>query len=192
MLGDQHRDRRQLRDLTPPRPPRRQLLRRAEHVPAASAAFGVVIDKLVDLILRQQRTAGALMPGLAAGTPLLPVPRQKLLRLRPRLRTPLLPRPRGILRRRLRPRPRTLPPLLLKPRHPLHQQTDLALVASSHLKQELNARLTTRVIDRLSLRPLHTTQFDKRTEDPLSKTGNNRTGSTTERVLVYLLLQGFR
>ena len=163
MLPNNQRDRRQLDDLTPTRTPRRQLLLIAELVPATAAAVGVVIDELVDLILAGERPAGALMPGLPTRSAPLPIPRQQLLRLRPRLRPPLLTRLRRILRRRPRPGTRTLPRPLLKPPDALLQQQRLRgqpLHRRGQLKDDLDATLPARVIDRLRLRPLHTTQFD--------------------------------
>ena len=67
MLADQDRDRRQLRDLTPPGPPGRHPLLSGEVITAAPAAFRIVVDELVDQILALERTTRALMPGLAAG-----------------------------------------------------------------------------------------------------------------------------
>ena len=97
MLGDHHRDRRQLRDLTPPRPPRRDPFLDAELMTAAAAAVRIVIDERIDLILRRQRTAGTLMPGLTPGSPPLAILSQQLLRFGPRFGSPLLTRLRWIL-----------------------------------------------------------------------------------------------
>ena len=97
MLADQDRDRRQLRDLTPPGPPGRHPLLSGEVITAAPAAFRIVVDELVDQILALERTTRALMPGLAAGRTPLGIACQQLLRLRPRLRSPLLTRLRRIL-----------------------------------------------------------------------------------------------
>src|SRR6202035_1707590 len=144
---------------------------------AASAAVGVVIDELVDLILGRQRTAGALMARLAASTSLLRIPRQQLLRLRTRLRPPLLPRLRGVLRRRLRPGTRALPRLLLKTPDPLLQQPRLRrqpLHRRGQLENDLDATIPPRVVDRLGLCPLHTTQFGKRTKVPLFNPDNTQ------------------
>ena len=121
-------------------PPRGQLLVLAELVPAAAAAVRVVVDDLVHLILGRQRTAGAPMPGLTPGRAPLALLGQQLLRLRPRLGSPLLTRLRRILRRRLRPRPRVLPRLLLKPPDPLLQHPRLPLNRRGQLKNHLNAR----------------------------------------------------
>ena len=139
MLGHDHRDRRQLRDLTPARTPRGQLLVLAELVPAAAAAVRIVVDELVDLILGRQRTAGALMPGLTPGSAPFAILSQKLLRLRPRLGSPLLTRLRRILRRRLRPSPRTLPRLLLKRLTRSSNNTDCAVSRST---AAANSRIT--------------------------------------------------
>ena len=169
MLGDHDRDRRQLGDLTTPRPPGGQLLLLAELAPAAPAAVRIVVDELVNLVLRRQRTTGALMPGLAASTPPLPIPREQLLRLRPRLRPPLLTRLRRIVRGRLRTSSRALPRPLLKTPDPFLQQPSLRgqpLYRRGQLENHLDTTIPPRVIDRLGLRPLHTTQFDNRTEVP--------------------------
>ena len=182
MLGHDHRDRRQLRDLTPARTPRGQLLVLAELVPAAAAAVRVVVDELVDLILGRQRTAGTLMPRLTPGSASFAILGQKLLRLRPRLGSPLLTRLRRILRRRLRPSPRALPRLLLKTPDPLLQQHRLRgqpLHRRGQLKNHLNATIPPRVIDRLGLRPLHTVKVRRRDRGPFPGI------KTTERLHVW-------
>jgi hypothetical protein len=51
-----------------------------------------VIDDLVDLVLGRQPAPRAPVPRLAASLALRALPAQQLLRLRTRLRTPLLPR----------------------------------------------------------------------------------------------------
>ncbi len=158
MLGHHNRDRRQLCHLMAPRTPRRHLLRLGELVPAAATGLRVVVDDLRDLIVGQQLAPRPLVTGLAAG--LAPATLgQQLLRLRPGLRASLLTRLGRIRRRRLRPGTRTLPRLLLKPRQPLVQKPDLALIPDSQLKQELDARLPPRVIDRLRLCSIHVAKF---------------------------------
>ena len=169
MLADHDAGRWQLRDLTTTRTPRRHLLIFAELVPAPPTALRVMIDELVDVILALERTAGTLVPRLAASATPLGVTRKQLLRSRPRLGPTLLTRLRGILRRRLRPRTRTLPRLLLETPDPLLQPPSLPgqpLHRRGQLENDLNTPLPPRVINSLSLRPLHTNQFDKRTEVP--------------------------
>ena len=102
MLGPDHADRRQLRDLvtTEPATPRALLHRKLtsaptalhrELTPASTALLRIVIDDLIDLILRLQIAPRTTMPGLTARlTPLTFLARQ-LLRLRPRFRPALLP-----------------------------------------------------------------------------------------------------
>ncbi len=130
-----------------------------------------MIDDLLELVLGQKLAARTLVAKLAAR--LAPAtPGKQLLRLRPRLRASLLTRLGRIRRRRLRTGTRTLPSLLLKPRHPLVQKPDLALIPGSQLKQELDARLTPSVVDRLRLGPLHTTQFATPAGVPSSEQDN--------------------
>jgi hypothetical protein len=82
MLADQDAGRWQLRDLMTTRTPRRHLLSFAELVPAPPTALRVMIDELVDVILALERTAGTLVPRLAASATPLGVTRKQLLRFR--------------------------------------------------------------------------------------------------------------
>src|ERR1700733_568130 len=177
MLPENQRDRRQLDHLTATRTPRRQLLLHAELTPTTAAALRVVIHELADLTLVHKRPAGALMTRLPTSPPPLPIPRQQLLRLRPRLRPPLLTRLRRIPRRRPGTRTRTLPRPLPKPHNTLLLPQRLpgqTLHRRGQLKDDLDAPLPPRVIDRLRLRPLHTSQFDNWAEVPLSKPDNTK------------------
>src|SRR5665648_1085550 len=111
-----------------------------------------MVSDLLHLIFRQQLSPGATVTGLRARLALLPVLLQQFLRFLPRLRSTLLTSLRHIRRRRRGTVARTRGGFLLQHPQPL-LQTQLP-IHQPH--QELNARLPTRVIDRLSLRPLHT------------------------------------
>jgi hypothetical protein len=80
-------------------PSLRSALAVGERVTASSARVRVVIDDLIDLILRLQLTPGAPMPRLTTSLASLPLPPCEFLRLLTRLRTPLLTCLRRILRR---------------------------------------------------------------------------------------------
>src|ERR1017187_2976595 len=111
-----------------------------------------MVSDLLHLIFRQQLSPGATVTGLRARLALLPVLLQQFLRFLPRLRSTLLTSLRHIRRRRRGTVARTRGGFLLQPpQPPLQTQPPI-----HHTHQELNARLPTRVIDRLSLRPLHT------------------------------------
>ena len=64
MLGHDHADRRQLAHLVATEPPARPALLFIEPMPAAAARVRVVIDDLIDLILRLELATRAPMPGL--------------------------------------------------------------------------------------------------------------------------------
>jgi hypothetical protein len=110
-----------------------------------------VIDDLLDLILRCQLATGALMPALPTSRALLAIPAHQFLGLRPRFRSPLSPRLRRIHRRRLGTRARVPARLLLKPL----QSILMLLKPRNEIENELDTRLTPRVIDRLRLHTLH-------------------------------------
>src|SRR5947209_7006255 len=86
---------------------------------AVAAPLRIVIDDLIDLILRQQLTTGTAMPRLTASLTLLALPAHQLLRLRTRFRTPLRPRLRWIHRRRPGTRARVLTCPLLQSLQPI-------------------------------------------------------------------------
>src|ERR1035441_2896016 len=111
-----------------------------------------MVSDLLHLIFRQQLSPGATVTGLRARLALLPVLLQQFLRFLARLRSTLLTSLRHIRRRRRGTVARTRGSFLLQHPQPL-LQTQLP-IHQPH--QELNARLPTRIIDRLSLRPLHT------------------------------------
>ena len=92
MLDQQHADRRQLRHLVAPEPAIRPALILAELVTTTAAAVRVVLDDLIDLILRRELTARSSMALLRARLALGALLGQQLLRLRARLRPPLLTR----------------------------------------------------------------------------------------------------
>jgi hypothetical protein len=96
MLGPDHTDRRQLRDLVATKPALRPTLLGCELQAAPATRLGIVIDDLVDLILGPELAARTPMPLLPAGLTLLALPAHQLLRLRARLRSPLRPRLRRI------------------------------------------------------------------------------------------------
>jgi hypothetical protein len=151
MLGEDHADRRQLGDLMATEPPTRPLLLSCELSAAPAARIREVIDDLIHLIRRPVLTTSATVSGLSTRLTALTLPPRELLRLPPRLRPPLLTRSRRILRRRLGTRTRVLPSLLLQP-----PQAILVLRnAVREIENELNTRLTPRVIDRLRIGAVH-------------------------------------
>jgi hypothetical protein len=119
-------------------PSLRSALPVGERVTAPATRVRVVIDDLIDLILRLQFTARTSMPRLPTSLTLAAVPAHQLLRFRARLRPPLCPRFRGIHRRRLGTRARILPRLLLKPL----QSIIVLLNPGREIENELNTRLT--------------------------------------------------
>src|SRR5919108_1124999 len=142
VLGHTHRDRRQLRDLLPPRLHRVNAASRVEHVRAHAAPLGPMLDALVDLRGRKQPPVPALVPGLAS--PLAAGA------------WPAWPRRcRGrILRGRQRrvARAATEPPLKLGDAS-LQPPVRLDELADPH--QQRHRRLPVAVEDRLRLGPLH-------------------------------------
>jgi hypothetical protein len=72
-------------------PPTRPALLLIESTPATAARIRVMVDDLINLILRLQVTTRTPMPGLPARLAALAVPAHQLLRLRARLRTSLRP-----------------------------------------------------------------------------------------------------
>lgn len=137
----------QLGNLMAARPMTRDPLTIGELPPAPRALLGVMVNDLTHLILRQQLSPRARVTGLTARLTLLRVLASQLLGFLPRLRSTLLTRLRSISRRWRGAITRGRSRLLLDRAQPLLQP-----------HQELHARLTPRVIHRLSLRPLHTNQ----------------------------------
>jgi hypothetical protein len=159
VLGQDHARRRQLGDLVAPEAMRRNPLPRGELVPAPAAAVGIVIDDLIDLILRRELATRAAMTALPARLT------QHLLGLHPRLRTALLTRRRRIRRRRLRTIARALTSLLLQLAHPLLKprvRNAQLVKRPRQLENELHAALPARVVDRLRLAALHTPKIRPR------------------------------
>ncbi len=103
MLAQDHRDRGQLGDLVARGAPRPNPLGLGELAPTATARDGIVIDDLIELVLRGQLAPRPATAGLAARLALNPIAvgLRPLLGLSPRLRAPLLAGLRRILRRRL-------------------------------------------------------------------------------------------
>src|SRR5439155_21511511 len=82
MLGHRDCDRRQLRDLVPPRQRRIDTLPPIERARARLAPTGPMLDDLVDPLERKQPPMPALMPGPTASPPTRPLPART--RRRPR------------------------------------------------------------------------------------------------------------
>jgi hypothetical protein len=101
MLGPDHADRRQLRDLAAAEPAARPALLFSKLPSASTLPIRIVIDDLIHLILRLEIATRTPVPRLTASLTLLALPTHQLLRLSPRLRPPLRPRLRRIRRRRL-------------------------------------------------------------------------------------------
>src|SRR4051794_41605503 len=89
MLGQDHADRWQLGDLVATEPPLGLQLPGRELTATPAARLRVVIDDLIDLILRAQLATGTAMPRLPTRLAPLALPAHQLLGLRPRLRPPL-------------------------------------------------------------------------------------------------------
>jgi hypothetical protein len=133
---------------------------------ATTASVRVVIDDLIDPILRDELATRTAMPILPARLARDSILGQRLLRLRARLRPPLLTRLRRIRRRRLRTRPRVSPHLFLQPTDPLLEQLTSSrqpLNRGGQLQNELHTALAPAVIDRLRLRTVHTPRIRRRT-----------------------------
>ena len=149
VLDHPRRQPRQLLDLMARRNARRDTIPVSEHMPA-TAPRRPMIDDRVDRPCRQQLAPTALMARLGALTVRRPA-------LRPRR-----PRPRRLGRRRPRRVPRVASQLTLKTLDTALQPADLAI----HPQQHLHDRLTTSVIDRLRLDPLHTPNFNAQPSCP--------------------------
>jgi hypothetical protein len=174
-----HADRRQLGDLAAAEPPARTALPIIKPPPASVTRVRVVIDDLIHLVLRFEIATRTLVPGLPTLRSALALPAHQLLGLRTRLRPPLRARLGRIGRRRLGASPRILTRLLLQPPQPILVLPDPA----RQLKNELDTRLTPRVVDRLRLRTIHVCKIRCTNEEPLPQ------APTTERLLRYGDLQ---
>ena len=153
-----------------------------ESASAIAAPLRIVIDDLVDLILRPQLTTGTLVPRLTARLTLLALPAHQLLRLRTRFRTPLRPRLRWIHRRRPRAHARVLTCLLLQSLQPIL----MLRKPVREINDELNTRLTPRVINRLRLRAIHARKIRCTNKESLPL------APTAERLQKTRRLRGFR
>jgi hypothetical protein len=89
VLGHDHADRRQLRDLVATEPAPRSLLVCGELTTAPATRLRVMIDDLIDLILGRELATSTPMPRLPTRPTPLPLRAHQLLRFRPRLRTTL-------------------------------------------------------------------------------------------------------
>jgi len=153
MLAEDDRDRRQLRDLVARRRPDGATLRLAETV-AAGAARGPVLEKLVERRDRRQMATASRMAGLGAA----PAPRERSLAALGRGQRIQAGGQRGVARVAVE-APLQLGDALLLLGEALSQLGDLSL-EESVLRRELHEygddRLTSLLIDRLSLGALHT------------------------------------
>ena len=153
-------------------PPARTALLINKPAPASATRVWVVIDDLIHLVLRFEIATRTLMPGLSTLRSALTLAAHQLLGLRPRLRPPLRARLGRIGRRRLGTRTRVLTRLLLQAPQPIL----VLLNPAGQLENELNTRLTPRVIDRLRLRAVHTCKIRCTNKEYLPK------APTTERL----------
>jgi hypothetical protein len=157
MLGHRDRDRRQLLDLAAHRLANRDMFTLGELVPAV-ATIRPVINHLIDRPRRQQRTAVALMPGLATLTAtrrILTAPGRRPWRIDAR-------RLRRVTRASVQPPLELRNPLIL-PRNPGSQDLNLRLqplVLRRQRQQHLNDRVPALLLDGLRLGALHTAYFD--------------------------------
>src|ERR1017187_10519219 len=153
-----------------------------------------MVNDLLHPVLGQQPTTTARVTRLTASlTLLLPVLARQLLRFLPRLRATLLTRLRRIRRRRRGTGTRTRGRFLLQHAQPLLQPQ--LPIHQPH--QELDARLPTRVIDRLRLGPLHTDKVRRppertllwkaRRTERLPSRGRARPGSGHPQALARLV-----
>jgi hypothetical protein len=172
VLGPDHADRRQLSDLVATEPAARPALAIIEPASTIAALLRIVIDDLIDLILRAQLTTGTPVPRLTASLALLALATHQLLRLRTRFRTPLRPRLRWIHRRRPGARARVLTCLLLQSLQPIL----VLLEPANQIENELNTSLTPRVINRLRIDAIHTRKIRCTKEESLPQ------APTTERL----------
>src|SRR5207247_1342842 len=122
-----------------------------EPTSAAAARIRIVIDDLIHLILGLELPPRTQVPGLPTRLTPLPLAARQLLGLRTRLRAPLSARLRLVHRRRLGARARVLTRLLLQPPQPIVVPLD----PDREIENELNTRLTPRVINRLRLGAIH-------------------------------------
>ena len=152
MLAEEHRGRRQLRDLMARGLPARRALRGAEHVAAATAG-GPVVDELVERLERRQNPTASRMAGLGAGPPA----RSRLTRPRRRRGWILAGGQRGVARVSVEALFK-IGDADLKPPVRLAQLGDLSpeqSVLRREFQEHSDDRFTSLLIDRLSLGALH-------------------------------------
>src|SRR4051812_28163031 len=151
-------------------------------MPTGTASVRVVIDDLINLILRLQFATRAAMPALPTSLAPLAFPAHQFLGHRARLRPPLCPALGRIGRRRTRARARILTRLLLQRLQPI----PVLLNRACQLENELHTRLTPRVIDRLRLSTLHACKIRCTNKESLPQ------APTTERLPKSENLRGIR
>ena len=157
MLGEDDRDRRQLRDLVASRLANGAALRLAEAV-AAGTTLGPVIDELIDALKRKQGTTSALVAELASTLSA----RAWLVRSRRRRGRILRGWQRGVAR--------TPVEALLELCHAgLQPPVRLNQLIDTHQQDE--CRLPVAIEDRLCLGPLHSGRVRRTQEGPCSATG---------------------
>ncbi|MGH2886794.1 MAG: hypothetical protein ACRDPA_29565, partial [Solirubrobacteraceae bacterium] len=165
MLGQDHADRRQLGDLAATKPTAGTALRMIEPTSASTTRIRVVIDDLINPILRAQLTTRTPMPALPTSLAPLTFSAHQFLGLRPGLSPPLRARLGRIHLWRLGARARVLPRLLLEPLEPILVLHD----PSSEINNELDTRLTPRVINRLRLGAIHACKIRCTNKESLPK-----------------------
>ena len=127
VLCHPHRDRRQLGDLVATEAGGEMALLLAKAVPAAPAGVGVVVDDLIDLVLRGERSPRTTVPGLSAGLAPLALAVHQLLGFLAGLGAALLAGLRRVRGGRLGAVARVLAELLFESLDPCLQASDLAL-----------------------------------------------------------------
>ncbi len=151
MFAHDHADRRQLGDLVATEPPARPALPIIKPTSASATRIREVIDDLIHLILGVEFATRTPMPGLPTSLALNALSAHQFLGLRASLCTPLSARLRRIHRRRRGARARISPCLLLEPPQPIL----VLLNPARQIENDLNTRLTPRVINRLRLGTIH-------------------------------------
>src|SRR5450631_1547969 len=186
VLDIEHHGLWQLGNLMAPRLVTRNLLTLSELPPAPRTIVWVVINDLSHLTLSKQPAPRAAMTRLPARLAVLAILAGQLLRFLARLRPTLLTRLGSIPRRCLRTVARTRGRFLLQRPQPLLGPR--LLIDHSH--QERDTRLTPRVIDRLSLRPVHTSKIRRPPQRTLlwkTTTSEPRLSQFTSRRLPMLV-----
>ena len=175
VLGHDHADRRQLRDLVATEPAPGSLLVSGELATAPTTRLRVVIDDLIDLILGRELATSPPMPRLPTSPTPFSLRAHQLLRLRARLRPPLRTRLRRIRRRRPRTRPRVLTRRSLQTTQALLER----LHTGSEIEHEPHTHFPTGVINRLRLRTIHACKIRCAKQESLPQS------PTTERLRLF-------